>query len=132
MVRDNSSINDTFYREIQDHLSLTKDLKWKAEEWRTRYISHIINLVVQAFLFRNNKDIEIFNEDTLKSYDEIEIRRETFLSETVAIKFRLLKPLNKLYNIITYSRSTAALQFEFKELINRRLIPLDNRTRWNS
>jgi hypothetical protein len=129
VVGDNSSTNNTLYREIQDHLSLTEDLEWEAEEWRTRCMGHIINLAVQAFLFRNDKDIEIFNEDTLKLYNEIEIRGETFLSETIATKFRLLGPLGKLHNIITYSRSTTALQLGFKELTNGRLVPLNNHTR---
>jgi len=72
-------------------------------------MSHIINLAVQAFLFRNDKDIETFDEDTFKSYDEMEEKGEAFLSEAIAIKFRLLKPLSKLHNIIIYSRSIAAL-----------------------
>ena len=46
-------------------------------------MGHIINLIVQAFLFRNDKDIEVFDEDTLKSYDEIETKGETFLSEAL-------------------------------------------------
>jgi hypothetical protein len=62
----------------------------------------------------------------------METKGETFLSEAIATKFRLLGPLGKLHNIITYSRSTAALQLKFKELTNGRLVPLDNRTRWNS
>jgi hypothetical protein len=62
----------------------------------------------------------------------MEEKGEAFLSEAIATKFRLLRPLGKLHNIITYSRSTATLQLEFKELTNGRLIPFDNRTRWNS
>ena len=66
-------------------------------------MGHIINLVVQAFLFRNNKDIKVFNKDTLKLYNEIETKGETFLSEATTTKFRLFRPLGKLYNIIIYS-----------------------------
>jgi len=62
----------------------------------------------------------------------MEIKGETFLSKAIATKFRLLGPLGKLHNIITYSQSIAAFQLEFKELINRRLVPLNNCTRWNS
>jgi hypothetical protein len=95
-------------------------------------MGHIINLAVQAFLFRNDKDIEIFEEKDLESYDEIERSGEDFLSEAIAHKFRLLGPLGKLHNIITYSRSTPALQIEFKGWTDGKLVPLDNRTRWNS
>ena len=50
-------------------------------------MSHIINLAVQAFLFRNDKDIKTLDEDTLKSYDEIEEKREAFLLEAITTKF---------------------------------------------
>ena len=39
--------------------------------------------------------------------------------------------LGKLHNIVVYSRSSALRVAEFKKIV-RRMIPLDNRTRWNS
>ena len=86
-------------------------------------MGYIINLAIQAFLF--NKEID------LKSYDEIEERGEVVNTEDITYKFRLLRPLGKLYNIIVYSRSNNVLIIKFKELV-RRLVPLNNRTRWNS
>jgi hypothetical protein len=89
-------------------------------------MGHIINLAVQAFLFQNDIDIE-----TLKSYDEIETRgEEVTRKEEIAHKFRLLSPLGKLHNIVIHSHDTANID-KFKALAGR-LVPLDNRTRWNS
>jgi hypothetical protein len=51
--------------------------------------------------------------------------------EDIAQKFRLLGPLGKLYNILVHSRSTSAFVKEFEELA-KRMVPLDNCTRWNS
>ena len=64
----------------------------------------------------------------LKSYNKREKSEEDLTPEAVAYKFRLLRPLGKLHNIIVYSRSNAALIAEFKELAER-LVPLDNHTR---
>ena len=65
---------------------------------------------------------------TLESYDEREKSGEDLTPEAITYKFRLLGPLGKLYNIIVYSHSNAALIAEFKELAER-LVPLDNHTR---
>jgi hypothetical protein len=39
--------------------------------------------------------------------------------------------LRKFYNIIVHIRRSASRTKEFKDLV-KRIIPLDNRTRWNS
>jgi len=45
--------------------------------------------------------------------------------------FWVIGPLSKLYNIIIHICSSAGHTKEFKDLIER-IIPLNNRTRWNS
>jgi hypothetical protein len=45
--------------------------------------------------------------------------------------FRLLGPLGKLHNIVVYIYSSASRTKEFIDLVIR-MVPLDNRTRWNS
>jgi hypothetical protein len=47
------------------------------------------------------------------------------------VKFRLMGPLSKMYNIVVHIRGSTTHIAEFLELAGRR-IPLDNRTRWNS
>ena len=93
---------------------------------RIRCISHIINLVVQAFLFSGVIEIE-----ELESYDEQEQSREPTNEEARKIKFRLLGPLGQGHNIVVHIRGSPSRTAEFKELAGR-MIPMDNRTRWNS
>ena len=58
-------------------------------------------------------------------------RGELTDKEEVKRKFRLLGPLSKLHNIIVNIRGSAIRTVEFLELAER-MIPLDNRIRWNS
>ena len=71
--------------------------EWLADNWRIRCIGHIINLVVQAFLFTDLVDI-----DELESYDETEADEELIDEEAKKVKFRLLGPLGKAHNIVIY------------------------------
>src|SRR6266536_585940 len=89
-------------------------------------MGHIINLAVQGFLFHNS-----ISAEELESYEELEKRGELKNTEGVKRKFRLLNPLNKLHNIIINIRSSGNRTAEFLALATR-MIPLDNRTRWNS
>jgi hypothetical protein len=89
-------------------------------------MGYIINLAIQAFLFHDSIEIE-----ELESYDELEKTGELSGKEEIARKFQLLRPLSKLHNILVYIPSTTALVQEFLDLV-RRMIPLDNRMRWNS
>jgi hypothetical protein len=92
---------------------------------RIRCIGHIINLVVQAFLFSGVVKIE-----ELESYDEQEQEGGTETTDDKAIKvqFRLLEPLGKGHNIVVSIRKSAGRTAEFKELA-RKMVPMDNRTR---
>jgi len=69
--------------------------------------------------------------EELKSYEELEKREELKNIEEVKRKFRLLNPLDKLHNIIVDIRSSDNRIAEFLALVTR-IIPLDNRMRWNS
>jgi hypothetical protein len=62
----------------------------------------------------------------MKSYNELEESRE--LGDETKQKFRLLRPLSKLHNIIMNIRGSASRTVEFLELAER-MILLDNRTR---
>ncbi|KAH8751159.1 hypothetical protein BGZ57DRAFT_775118, partial [Hyaloscypha finlandica] len=98
---------------------------------RVRCLGHIINLSIQAFLFH-----KVFIIKELEALDEEEDLGDSedlpLLSNIEKqMKFRLLGPLGKLYNIVVYIRRSPSRIARFKALA-RRLIPLDNRTRWNS
>ena len=127
VVGDNSGTNDTLCRAIEAYLRREEeDLQWSATQWRVRCMGHIINLAVQGFLFHNS-----ISAEELESYDELEKRGELKDIERVKQKFRLLGPLGKLHNIIVDIRSSANRTAEFLVLAIR-MVPLDNRTRWNS
>ena len=91
-----------------------------------RCIGHIINLVVQAFLFSGVIEVK-----ELESYDEQEQSEELIDEEAKKVKFRLLGPLGKAHNIIVYIWSSGGCADHFRKLAER-MIPMDNHTRWNS
>jgi hypothetical protein len=68
------------------------------------------------------------NIEELESYKEMNKKGELSKKEEIAKRFRLLRPLSKLHNILVHSRSTTALEKEFFELA-RKLVPLNNRTK---
>ena len=62
-IGDNASANDKFCRDLSKELSWQDDYQWD-ESQRMRYISHIINLIVQAFFFKDKISIK-----TLKAFN---------------------------------------------------------------
>ncbi len=97
---------------------------WKTSHWQLCYLDHVINLVVQVFLFHNMIEMK-----KLKSYNELK-KSEDFEDE-IKWKFQLLEFLDKLHNIIVSICSSADCTAEFLKLADR-MISLDNCTRWNS
>ena len=81
---------------------------------------------MQAFLFAN-----AIAQGKLESYDDQDRNKEVTDEEARRAKFRLLGPLGHRYNIIAHIRGSPARTKVFKELAGR-MIPIDNRTRWNS
>jgi hypothetical protein len=126
VVSDNASTNDTLCSAIEDYMYDKEDIDWKALRWRIRCTGHIINLAVQAFLFQS-----ILSVEELQSYDEQESRGELGGEEERRVKFRLMGPLGQLHNIIVHIRGSTARIKEFLWHAER-IVPLDNRTRWNS
>jgi hypothetical protein len=126
IIADNAAPNNVLCRVIQSHFEDELDLEWDAEHWRIRCIGHIINLVVQAFLFA-----DVIGIEELESYDEQDQSGELIDEEAKRVKFRLLGPLGQGHNIVVYIRGSAGRTEEFKRLAGR-MIPMDNRTRWNS
>jgi hypothetical protein len=72
--------------------------------------------------------VDFVEIEELKSYDDQDQRGEKEGEEERRVKFRLIGPLGKMYNIVVYIRGLTARIAEFLELTGRR-IPLNNRTR---
>jgi hypothetical protein len=101
-------------------------LDWDAVHIRICCISYIINLVVQAFLFSG-----VVQMDELESYEEEQQSGEWTDNEVKRVKCRLLGLLGQGHNIVVYIRGSPSRTAEFVKLAGR-MIPMDNRTRWNS
>jgi hypothetical protein len=126
VVSDNASTNNVLCRILQNHMLESHSIDWDADELRIRCIGHILNLAVQAFLFA-----DVVKVEELESYDSQEENEELVDEEARRIKFRLLGPLGQAHNIVIHIRGSPGRTEEFRALAGR-LIPLDNRTRWNS
>jgi hypothetical protein len=83
---------------------------------RLRCQGHVINLAVQAFLFEGF-DMTTLQCDSSDEKDDEPVRK--------------FGALGKIHNISAFSRSSPKRAAEFKSLLGR-MIPLDNKTRWNS
>ena len=68
-------------------------------------------------------DLVDINE--LESYDEEEADKELTDEEVKKVKFRLLGPLSKVYNIVVYIRGLGGCAEHFRKLAGR-MIPIDN------
>ena len=93
-------------------------------------MGHILNLIVQAFLFV--KDDE---EQMMESYDkedesgeEIDEKRQKERANSIRAKMDVI---SKIHNLIVHIRASPNRTKEF-EKYTKKSIPLDNRTRWNS
>src|SRR5947209_5896950 len=68
IIGDNSGTNDTLCRTISDYMAQAFNMDWNAKQHRIRCHGHILNLVVQAFLFDDLTD------EQLEAYDELELK----------------------------------------------------------
>jgi hypothetical protein len=69
--------------------------------------------------------------DKLESYDLEDADGELTDEKTIRAKFRLLRPFGQRHNIVVHIRGSSARTDYFRKLTGR-IIPMDNRTRWNS
>jgi hypothetical protein len=125
---DNAATNDTLCRTICKWQSDTFNSKWEPESQRIRCLGHILNLIAQAFLFAGSS--ERCPEEVLQSMDleeadgaEVDVVRRNTV--------RTIGPMGKLHNIVVFIRGSGIRTKEFVSQAHR-MIPLDNRTRWNS
>jgi hypothetical protein len=166
LVGDNAGSNDVLCRTIGSWLSLHHQITWTATYQRIRCQGHVINLIVQAFLFDSKKDEQLMDlydkedeklgeeEDGEEQKGEEEIvrqvpqltkgRRKKKKDEELEPSLNekgtrersktirtIMGPMGKLHNHIVHIRSSANRTTWFVERAGK-MVPLDNRTRWNS
>ncbi len=126
IIGDNAATNGTLCRTIHKYYSEELSMEWDHETNQIRCIGHIINLIVQAFLFG---DLE---EEELEQFEREE--KEGYLAGLTHQKQRVrqqMSSLGKLHNIVVHIRSSASRTKAFVNAAGVRIL-LDNRTRWNS
>ena len=123
IIADNTPLNNVLCHIVEKHMKKIYDREWLADEWRIRCIGHIINLIVQAFLFAEVMDLE-----ELALYDLENEDGELTDEEARRAWFRLLGPLGKGHNIVVHIGRLPACMDIFRKLAGR-LIPMDNYTR---
>jgi hypothetical protein len=69
--------------------------------------------------------------EELELYDNQDQSGEPIDEEVRRVRFQLLGPLGQAHNIVVHICGSPGWIAEFRELA-RRMIPMDNRTRWNS
>jgi hypothetical protein len=137
VIGDNSGTNDTLCRTMQDYFTSQFKIPWLASHQRIRCQGHILNLVVQAFLFKNNKEEQLLesydrDDEEITDLDEKDEKIQTEEKKTRGDTIRkTMGCLGKLHNIVIHIRASAPRTAQFLKMAGRR-IPLDNRTRWNS
>ena len=145
IIGDNASSNDKFCRDLAKQLQDEEQVEWDSKQ-RIRCIGHIINLIVQAFLFAKAitiEELETVDIDEVSAAEGLRTMSFQQLSEAAIatneatkaqnsrVLFRRLGPMGKLHNIVVHIRSSGPRTKQFRNSAGR-LIPLDNRTRWNS
>jgi hAT family C-terminal dimerisation region len=132
---DNATSNDKMLSHIADEIENFDPILR-----RVRCFGHVINLVIQAFLFgaknRSGEDLADQEEAVNLAIQEVshlakEASQDIRGKIDLASKWRKLGSLGKLHNINIWIRASTERYQSFVKAVGR-AIPLDNDTRWNS
>src|SRR6266487_4209533 len=134
-VTDNALNNDTAIDIVITYFFPNMPEK-RRKARRLRYLGHVINLAVKAFLFGTEYDA--FEQDIESTREKSELLKELNL-------WRKRSPIRRLYNIITYIcrslqrheifrtiKSIIADEGDFYTEFDYLSLKVNNATRWNS
>ncbi|KAG6980313.1 hypothetical protein FocnCong_v009750 [Fusarium oxysporum f. sp. conglutinans] len=134
-ILDNAPSNDNMLRFIAEEINEAHPASFLPRIRRVRCNEHVINLAVQAFLFRGktrayradeDEAIKITLQDTQRLTDEENSNKRD--QADIADDWRQMGALGKLHNINVWFRSSTQRYQEFVAAASR-AIPLDNDTR---
>jgi hypothetical protein len=132
---DNATSNDKMLRYIANEIE-----GFDPVLRRIRCFGHVINLVIQAFLFgaknRSGDDLDSQHEAINLAIQEVgklskEASQDIRNKVEMAREWRKLGSLGKLHNLNVWMRASTERYQAFIKAVGR-AIPLDNDTRWNS
>lgn len=87
LIMDNATFNNVLTKTISNALR-EKDILYSTKQRRLRYMGHVINLAIQAFLFRKTIQDYEYSENLTESPSNAQLNQ-----------WRRLEPLGKLHNI---------------------------------
>jgi len=130
VIGNNATTNNTLCRTMAQWLGSEKKINWNQTFLRLRCFGHILNLVVQAFLFETDtgEDIIVSYDQEDQNTEEVDEKKQKERATEIRTKMGVL---GKVHNIVVHIRASPLRMTEFKQEAER-TIPLDNRTRWNS
>jgi hypothetical protein len=124
---DNHGANDTLCRAVAEAVP-----GWNPVDNRLRYLGHIMNLAVQAFLFAKDEDaIEEAERQSQRSKRDID-EEIALVSVRLQEGWSTVLPLQKLHTFCAALNRSSALNTAFKKLCKGRTVHSPNVTRWNS
>jgi hypothetical protein len=130
LIGDNATTNDTLCRTMAAYLTAEHKINWNQTFQRLRCMGHIINLVVQAFLFTNDQEEQVMDSYDKEDESGEELDEKGRKERATSIRNRM-GVMGKIHNVVIHIRASPTRTNKF-EAIAGKSIPLDNRTRWNS
>jgi hypothetical protein len=129
---DNHGSNDVLCAALGNFLE-EKGITWQPKRRRIRCHGHVINLIVQAFLFMDSKTAveaacKLIEELDEASYDVDMIQA---WKKRQDLGWREMGALGKVHNTALHIRADNFRYNQFKKRAGQ-VLPLDNDTRWNS
>ncbi|EKG08903.1 transposase-like protein, partial [Macrophomina phaseolina MS6] len=106
---------------------------WRAEHRRIRCHGHVVNLIVQAFLFMHSQEAVEAACKQIEELDEASYDMDMIEAwkRSKGLGWREMGPLGKVHNIAIHIRANDYRYNLFKRRAGR-VLGLDNDTRWNS
>ena len=130
VIGDNATTNDTLCRTMAQWFTSEQKINWNQAYCRLRCVGHILNLIVQAFLFQTEEEehfMAMYDQEDQNNDEPDEVQQKERAS-SIRTKMGVL---GKVHNIVVHIRASPQRTAEFTKEAGR-TIPLNNRTRWNS
>ena len=130
---DNHGSNDVLCTTLGNFMKEKKDIIWQPKHRRICCHGHVINLIVQAFLFMDSKEAVDTACRQIEELDEASYDMDMLQAwkRHRDLGWREMGPLGKVHNTALHIRADNFRYNQFQKRAGR-ILALDNDTRWNS